>query len=66
MQVLACCAEEAALREESAGLVADLQQLREARRLCQAVRREAAAAVPDAAAAAQGGCEQVPFKCTPG
>lgn len=68
MQVLACRTEEAALREESAGLVADLRQLREARRLCQAVRREAAAAaaVPDAAAPAQGGFEQVPSKCIPG
>ncbi len=50
---------------ESAGLGADLQQLREARRLCQAARREAAAA---AAAAAPGlaarGCQQATTQCS--
>ena len=56
----ASSATEEELRAESAGLGADLQQLREARRQCQAARREAAAAA--AAAAAPGrvarGCQQ--------
>ena len=47
---------------ESAGLEADLLQLREARRLCEAARYEAAAATAAAAAApgrAAIGCQQV-------
>ena len=58
------------LRVESAGLASNLLQLREARRLCQDARREAAAAAAAAVSApgrAEGGCQQAThtvFKCS--